>query len=830
MQRLIAQLTQVNETCSQSLCSAYKAMLLYYNELSNSVTLSDRKILEFADLQRTISGITIVLDNIDNQSLALSLDMLKKVLDERWYRLQRYQDNIYAADDSAHTQFCLALARTLHTELPNQYQCIPQLLMPSLFMMDKLNEMSFNTFVVDDTMSHPLSLSLLLSYCHQIIQGHRPATIQILNPYTKMPLSKTELDRLINSTKECTWLYQATLHYRKLLSQRDGATVQSILEQLAQGLRQGRDRANLRESEASINAYNAIINFGTFFDQISPCSQAILLSLKGKDSTFQSVWESLSHKGEVCVAEMADAIDTIIHHRDNQKYFSNIDEIALEEAEYNYQQYLKRFNECLCTSSFMWNRNFRINRHDHRIEFIKLFQDTSFMMQFMSSPAIKNFMKKIINDADIMKEMIQSNPEKWIMILKTSGFTATDIQKSLITMMRDIPFDEAFIKTMFSLECTLSTLYQYAKNQSRTDILNLLLRIEPDCNKWLIALRNNNEPELVIANIMIKLIQNDENQEAYCQTVLTQGVSVSAMLWSAIETKNISMIKLIIRLKPDALITPYKGNNNYVGPIMHACLSTKNILALQTLISADAQYSQVDSQGETLLTYAIKNHSNVNEIIAMCPALINQPNTALQTPLSIAVENNNRDQVEKLLAANCDLNQPNKEGLTPLDLACTRKHSRIARWLIEKEAKGDMNQIAVKYIHEFIKFGGSKDNVVKALLKRSIDLTQCDEEGNTPLMTAVCCGSAEIVKCLLAAAPQAMHIRNKEGQLPREKAKRLDILTAITKVELNIKNKEKLASQRDSSVVTNSVFNNGTNVSNQKEIPNNKNLNVLNHS
>ena len=60
------------------------------------------------------------------------------------------------------------------------------------------------------------------------------------------------------------------------------------------------------------------------------------------------------------------------------------------------------------------------------------------------------------------------------------------------------------------------------------------------------------------------------------------------------------------------------------------------------------------------------------------------PNT--NTPLHIAVQNENIELIKVLLAGDCDFNVRNADGLTPLDLAIANNNEEIVRLLLERGA------------------------------------------------------------------------------------------------------------------------------------------------
>src|SRR5438128_2133014 len=69
------------------------------------------------------------------------------------------------------------------------------------------------------------------------------------------------------------------------------------------------------------------------------------------------------------------------------------------------------------------------------------------------------------------------------------------------------------------------------------------------------------------------------------------------------------------------------------------------------------------------------------------PSLVNTNNEAGQTPLYLAVQNRQKEEVESLLRQGADVNAKNRVGWTPLHLAVQLEQREVAELLLDKGAE-----------------------------------------------------------------------------------------------------------------------------------------------
>ena len=182
-----------------------------------------------------------------------------------------------------------------------------------------------------------------------------------------------------------------------------------------------------------------------------------------------------------------------------------------------------------------------------------------------------------------------------------------------------------------------------------------------------------------------------------------------------------------------------------------------------------------------LLLEAVEKHSGGSAVDA-----IRRTNNSGDTPLAVAVGAGHGDELLDLflrydIANDSDkaedraLNMRNRNGLTPLLVACERNSAAIALKLVEAGALPirDSNGKCPLAVASFC----GCDDVVEALLSIEIGkqlLNDQDEAGGcTPLWLASRTGNAKMVRLLLDAGADAT-IKNNDGLTPEEAAIKYD--------------------------------------------------------
>ena len=143
-------------------------------------------------------------------------------------------------------------------------------------------------------------------------------------------------------------------------------------------------------------------------------------------------------------------------------------------------------------------------------------------------------------------------------------------------------------------------------------------------------------------------------------------------------------------------------------------------------------------------------------------------NAAGLTPLRAAVNDDQKEIAQLLLAHKADPNIPDSEGLTPLHLAVLGQHKEIVKLLLANHA--EVNRQDNSGRTPLNRAAGLADTTIAAtLLDAKADPNLKDKQGRTPLFYAVR-GNKEMVDLLLAKGANP-NLRNNSGAVPLALAK-----------------------------------------------------------
>jgi ankyrin repeat protein len=153
------------------------------------------------------------------------------------------------------------------------------------------------------------------------------------------------------------------------------------------------------------------------------------------------------------------------------------------------------------------------------------------------------------------------------------------------------------------------------------------------------------------------------------------------------------------------------------------------------------------------------------------------------TPLTVAAERGDTDQVKKLIAAGVDLNERDKSGYTALVWAARNGNTEVANALIEARADMNVRDCAVNgwtpLIHAIHK---NNNEMARLLIDRGADVNaragKCAEKlvesGATALLHAAGQDNTEIVRALLAKGADPYTEYDSENALSRAVAGAMD--------------------------------------------------------
>ena len=132
------------------------------------------------------------------------------------------------------------------------------------------------------------------------------------------------------------------------------------------------------------------------------------------------------------------------------------------------------------------------------------------------------------------------------------------------------------------------------------------------------------------------------------------------------------------------------------------------------------------------------------------------------TALHRAVFHDDLVDVDRLLAADADVNATNIYSVSPLSLACEIGHAEIAKCLIEAGADVDAKRMGAETPLMLAARGGSVETV-NAILSAEVDVNVKDREGQTALMWAAAAGNVDVVDALINAGADVRCSLSKTG-------------------------------------------------------------------
>jgi quinoprotein dehydrogenase-associated probable ABC transporter substrate-binding protein len=163
-----------------------------------------------------------------------------------------------------------------------------------------------------------------------------------------------------------------------------------------------------------------------------------------------------------------------------------------------------------------------------------------------------------------------------------------------------------------------------------------------------------------------------------------------------------------------------------------------------------------DLQGETPLHHALieRSASMVSYLIAH-GADVNQRDRDGWTPLMTAAYYDDGGAVKALVAHGADANARSAQNLTPLGIAVQYAKNDAAVALVEAGADPQHAVGEAGYTPLMLAAGNGAQAVVRALLKKGVDVNARNSGGVTALMIAVAGGDAPMVELLMHAGANA---------------------------------------------------------------------------
>ena len=180
-------------------------------------------------------------------------------------------------------------------------------------------------------------------------------------------------------------------------------------------------------------------------------------------------------------------------------------------------------------------------------------------------------------------------------------------------------------------------------------------------------------------------------------------------------------------------------------------LVEKRLAQAEAAVSKSVRPAQRVGESDTPLILAVKNqdHAKLQQLLSQKVA-VNEPNAKGDRALMFAVWNDDAIAVKKLLAAGADPTIRNKSGWTPIMYAAVRGHEASMAVLLATTNKVEDRNSEGKTALSAAAWNGHT-TVVSQLLKSRANPNVADRHGWTVLMYAAANGHTPIVKLLLDA-------------------------------------------------------------------------------
>ncbi|MBU8932900.1 MAG: ankyrin repeat domain-containing protein [candidate division Zixibacteria bacterium] len=181
-------------------------------------------------------------------------------------------------------------------------------------------------------------------------------------------------------------------------------------------------------------------------------------------------------------------------------------------------------------------------------------------------------------------------------------------------------------------------------------------------------------------------------------------------------------------------------------------LITGVLLSLPLISGADPLHEAIQNNDTTM----------VQSLILEAPDQLESRDSNNNTPLHVAVLENNTAIAKMLLTAGAEVDAGDNEGSPALITAAMRGYLDMARLLISKGADVGYQDNFGNTAITFAAIGGSTE-MIELLIEEGADIHVINGEGATPLTFAAGRGRTDAVRLLLAKGADAT-IRNNQGQ------------------------------------------------------------------
>lgn len=230
-------------------------------------------------------------------------------------------------------------------------------------------------------------------------------------------------------------------------------------------------------------------------------------------------------------------------------------------------------------------------------------------------------------------------------------------------------------------------------------------------------------------------------------------------LHTAISWGSASASKLLLLLGADVQLRNLSGNTPLHTSVLH-----QDLLSISMLTDYGASLEARDNTGMTPLLLATRrNFPQIAAELLELGADYNTRDDRGNTPLHEAVRNKNEQICGLLALKGADIYAQNRYGDTPLSIAF-KAGSEVVGWFVTGPMVFDRDNEGNTPLHTAIAMNASSE-VIISLIEKGSDVNSRNNRINTPLHTAILSNNKGAVTALIAARAD-LFSKNGDGQTP----------------------------------------------------------------
>lgn len=171
--------------------------------------------------------------------------------------------------------------------------------------------------------------------------------------------------------------------------------------------------------------------------------------------------------------------------------------------------------------------------------------------------------------------------------------------------------------------------------------------------------------------------------------------------------------------------------------------------SIKAFLEKGSSVDRVDSSGRTQLCNAAFNgNTDVVKILLQHGANVNYSDPSGESPLMLAAKQGHADVVYLLVNCGANVNQSSSDGCTALRASASGGHSDVVSILLKQGAKVDQADNEKRTALRGAAWGGHTD-VVQQLIEHGADPNHADKDGRSALIAAAYMGHKSVVRYLL---------------------------------------------------------------------------------